>query len=136
MGRIALRPHHRTQHAIGKKVGTNYYVHTEGPVKCMHCGHTKHGEVEFHLGKQSAGWDFTFHADHTWTPDNAYERWCETLTTGTIADEYGTVYTVAEMIEISETRGNMQHRTYNKALPATQFFVDQSCREWIVGEFC
>lgn len=41
-------------------MGTNYYLRFPEPPKCPHCG--RHDAArQLHIGKQSAGWRFSFH---------------------------------------------------------------------------
>lgn len=63
-------------------MGTNYYTKTE---KCPHCGHRPEG---IHLGKSSAGWQFSFQYNGGKFYKNVEEMkvW---LKDKTIENEYG-----------------------------------------------
>lgn len=43
----------------------------------------------WHLGKQSAGWPFIFHADEEWSSGETLGCWLARAASGPIVDEYG-----------------------------------------------
>jgi hypothetical protein len=86
-------------------MGKNYYW---TPDPCPTCGH---GET-IHIGKSSAGWQFSFHG----TDDiRSWENWQAILAgKGTIADEYGVELTLDEFRSVVEDRGGglLNHHDY------------------------
>jgi len=78
-------------------VGTNYYVDTPScPNACEHCSESE----RIHLGKSSMGWQFLFRADPDWPQDEAFALWVRRALSGTITDEYGRAYTLAQLIDL------------------------------------
>jgi len=64
------------------KVGTNYYVAKN---KCECC---KRFDKEYHIGKSSFGWAFSFQG-YRWNKLISWRNWKEFLKTEHIVDEYG-----------------------------------------------
>jgi len=76
-------------------MGTNYYVKT---TKCNCCGHTPE---QLHIGKSSAGWQFSFHS----TKDiRSYKQWLEYLKDEVIEDEYGDVVSLEVFKELVKAK--------------------------------
>jgi len=90
-------------------MGTNYYM-TVG--QCKSCGRS---ESELHIGKSSAGWNFSLNTH----PDNGIESladWQAAWSTNTIRDEYcrtitpeGMMQTITERAQYSPDRPLIRH---------------------------
>ena len=79
-------------------MGTNYYVRFD---PCTACGHA---EIEYHIGKSSAGWCFALHVD----PVKSIESLNDIellLIDNPIYDEYDQLITVEDMQKIITMRG-------------------------------
>lgn len=63
-------------------MGTNYYVTTN------HCEHCDRYDEEYHIGKSSFGWSFSFHGYRA-ERLVSWAAWKEFLKDKTIMDEYG-----------------------------------------------
>lgn len=86
-------------------MGTNYYVQTE---RCDKCG--RHDD-DIHLGKSSAGWQFSFQYNGGKYYKNVREmkKW---LKDKIIKDEYGeTISTIDfwKMVKAKQTPNNLNH---------------------------
>lgn len=78
-------------------MGTNYYVRTNNcDSPCEHCTENK----QTHLGKASKGWEFLFHANPVWTPDNSMANWIDLAKSGQISDEYGRPISFSELLRV------------------------------------
>lgn len=89
-------------------MGTNYYVKT---TKCNCCGHTPE---QLHIGKSSAGWQFSFHS----TKDiRSYKQWLEYLKDEVIEDEYGDVVSLEVFKELVKAKSfeDRNHAEYMMA---------------------
>ena len=92
-----------------KIMGTNYYVRV--PVlKCPHCGHdTPEGFEDFHIGKDSSGWEFSFqgYKNHPTMPEiSSINDWITFLDAKKIVDEHNQEITVPEFIDlVKKSRG-------------------------------
>lgn len=79
-------------------MGTNYYLIRE---TCPHC----HSEERLHIGKSSAGWDFTLRV-HEDGPKNLEDWIRRFLANGVkIFDEYGKEVSVQDMLKVILVRG-------------------------------
>ena len=87
-------------------MGTNYYAITN---ECAACG--RHDVI--HLGKSSAGWQFTFQYNGGRLYKNVREmkRW---LSGKVIHDEYGQLVTHADFWKMVENK--QKHEPHNHAL--------------------
>ena len=100
-------------------MGTNYYVATN------HCECCKRYDEEFHIGKSSMGWAFTFRGYPTFKLES-WKQWKEFLKDKTIMDEYGDSMTYDSFVDMIETykapgyinphtgRKNQQHNEAGK----------------------
>ena len=80
-------------------MGTNYYLTEKPPCEC--CGREYPNR---HIGKSSIGWCFSLHV-YPEDDINNLEDWKTLLQAGgCILDEYGTVISVARMLEIITDR--------------------------------
>lgn len=79
-------------------MGTNYYTEEDPP--CAHCGR---GGTEFHIGKSSAGWAFTFapYPEHGLT---TWAAWKQFLAPRVIKNEYGDVVPLDDLAELVEAK--------------------------------
>jgi hypothetical protein len=76
-------------------MGTNYYVVKN---KCECCGRLDH---EYHIGKSSHGWAFTFQG-YIWVKLTSWQAWKKFLETQEIVDEYGDVVPYDEFVNMVE----------------------------------
>lgn len=87
-------------------MGTNYYIRTPGCKEaCPHCAESE----LIHLGKSSMGWKFGFRSPTGAPRDEAYVRWhalidVYLLNGAHIEDEYGTVVTKQELLDLIESK--------------------------------
>lgn len=100
----------------GGVMGTNYYWHIPGN-PCSACGHDA-DKGDYHIGKSSAGWTFSFHA----VPElgvASYRDWLRTFAAsphGKIVDEYGREHSVADFVVLVEgKRDGKNHTQYVRA---------------------
>lgn len=89
-------------------MGTNYYTKTNS---CPTCGHKPHG---IHLGKSSAGWQFSFQYNGGQYYKNIKEMraW---LKDKEIEDEYGDSVThnvFWSMVKSKQKKSNLNHARY------------------------
>lgn len=77
-------------------MGTNYYVIKN---KCECC---KRYDQEYHIGKASGGWAFSFQG-YTWNKLTSWKDWKEFLKDQQIVDEYGEEISYNEFVEMVET---------------------------------
>lgn len=81
-------------------MGTNYYW-TPDPAACPTCGHK--AEI-IHIGKSSAGWEFSFHGT---AKIRSYASWKNVFKgKGHIEDEYGDRLTPEQFDKIVTDRGD------------------------------
>lgn len=91
------------------KMGTNYYAHTD---VCSHCGR---GSEEYHIGKSSYGWSFSFQALEDYEAPfshtiDTYEKWLRALEKCVIRDEYGEEISLEDFKAFVEAkRGGRNH---------------------------
>lgn len=94
-------------------MGTNYYVTKD---KCECC---KRSTREYHIGKSSGGWAFSFQG-YPWNKLTSWKAWKEFLKGETIEDEYGDPVPYDEFVKMVESykapgfcndagRVNLQH---------------------------
>lgn len=94
-------------------MGTNYYVIKD---KCECC---KRSTREYHIGKSSGGWAFSFRG-HPWNKLTSWQAWKEFLKGQAIEDEYGDQVPYDEFVKMVESykapgfrsktgRVNLQH---------------------------
>jgi hypothetical protein len=83
-----------------RKMGTNYYAPARPDCDC--CGR---GYEPLHIGKSSGGWKFLFapYPDLGLTSWKAWKSYLES-TSSIIEDEYGQTVTLAELIELVESK--------------------------------
>ena len=75
-------------------MGCNYYWIEN---KCECCGR----QDELHIGKSSAGWQFTFRG-YEYENIHSYKDWVNRLTNteGQIVDEYGHEHTIKDLLDL------------------------------------
>ena len=94
-------------------MGTNYYVIKD---KCECC---KRSTREYHIGKSSFGWAFSFQG-YPWNKLTSWKAWKEFLKDQTIEDEYGDPVSYEDFVKMVESykapgfrsetgRVNLQH---------------------------
>lgn len=99
-------------------MGTNYYVAKN------HCECCNRYDEEYHIGKASYGWAFTFQG-YKAERLISWQDWKEFLKTQTIKDEYGDTIDYDGFVELIETwkspdfvredgRKNLQHNEQGK----------------------
>jgi hypothetical protein len=102
----------------GAMMGTNYYVIKD---KCECCNRSTR---EYHIGKLSYGWAFSFQG-YPWVKLTSWKQWKEFLKDQLIEDEYGDHVTYEELVRIVEQfasphfvnsngRKNLQHNTESR----------------------
>jgi hypothetical protein len=77
-------------------MGTNYYVRKN---HCECCGRS---DQEYHIGKSSYGWAFTFQG-YPWMHLTSWQQWKEFLKDEVIVDEYGEVMQYEKFVQMLET---------------------------------
>ena len=80
-------------------MSTNFYA-VEFTGSCPTCGHEASSSRR-HIGKRSSGWTFALHI----YPDegiNSIEDWKLIFDDKSIVDEYGNMFSAAEMVDIIE----------------------------------
>lgn len=77
-------------------MGTNYYVAKN---KCECCNRY---DEEYHIGKASYGWAFTFQG-YPWNKLTSWKQWKEFLKNQTIVDEYGEQVSYEWFVNLIET---------------------------------
>lgn len=77
-------------------MGTNYYVAKN---ICEHC---KRHDEEYHIGKSSVGWAFSFQG-YRWNKLVSWKAWKEFLKDQTIVNEYGEVVPYSTFVAMVET---------------------------------
>jgi hypothetical protein len=77
-------------------MGTNYYVAKN---KCDCCKRVDH---EYHIGKSSYGWAFSFQG-YKWNNLTSWKQWKEFLKNQQIIDEYGDDVSYEEFVTMVET---------------------------------
>lgn len=99
-------------------MGTNYYVAKN---KCDCCNRY---DEEYHIGKSSHGWAFSFQG-YKWNNLTSWKQWKEFLKDQTIVDEYGEQKDYDWFVQMVETykspnfvnengRKNLQHNAQGK----------------------
>lgn len=99
-------------------MGTNYYVAKN---KCDCC---KRYDEEYHIGKSSFGWAFSFQG-YRWNKLTSWKAWKEFLKDQMIIDEYGDTISYEDFVTMVETykspnyvhengRKNLQHNEQGK----------------------
>ena len=81
-------------------MGTNYYLLKPESPPCKHCGRTD-PEVRLHIGKQSGGWEFSFHAIED-EGIESFDDWKKKFfadATAMIVDEYGRIHEKNDFIK-------------------------------------
>ena len=97
-------------------MGTNYYVEKN---RCDCC---KRSDREYHIGKSSWGWAFSFQG-YRWNKLTSWKQWKEFLKDQSIVDEYGELVSYEEFVNMVETykapgfvredgHVNLQHNAY------------------------
>lgn len=77
-------------------MGTNYYVVKN---KCDCCGRS---DIEYHIGKASYGWAFSFQG-YSWNKLTSWRNWKEFLKNQIIENEYGERVDYNWFVEMVET---------------------------------
>lgn len=77
-------------------MGTNYYVATN------HCECCDRYDTEYHIGKSSYGWSFSFHG-YREERLVSWDTWKEFLKDRRIVDEYGDLIDYDEFVKMIET---------------------------------
>lgn len=83
-------------------MGTNYYV-----IK-NNCPHCKRCDEEYHIGKASYGWAFSFQG-YPYMKLTSWKQWKEFLKDQQIQDEYGEAVAYTDFVEMVE---NYKSPTY------------------------
>lgn len=78
-------------------MGTNYYVATN------HCEHCNRFSEEYHIGKSSYGWSFTFRGYRHRDTLTSWSEWKEYLKDKIIIDEYGERMDYESFVDMIET---------------------------------
>lgn len=76
-------------------MGTNHYVRKN------HCECCNRYDREYHIGKSSWGWAYTFQA-YPWNKLDSWKNWKEFLKNEVIIDEYGDVIDYDEFVSMVE----------------------------------
>jgi hypothetical protein len=76
-------------------MGTNFYVEKN---KCECCNRS---DREYHIGKSSHGWCFSFQA-YTWNSLTSWKAWKAFLVDQVIVDEYGEKISYDEFVSMVE----------------------------------
>lgn len=76
-------------------MGTNYYVIKD---KCHHCNR---GDRDYHIGKSSSGWAFTFQG-YPYSGLTSWKLWKKFLEDKLIEDEYGMEMSYEGFVELVE----------------------------------
>jgi len=123
-------------------MGTNYYIQTSEAKACPQCGYVTEG-TRIHIGKSSAGWEFSFHA----TPAlRSWKSWKQYLLehqrNNEIVNEYGMVFTIGEFANIVEKRwhqSDLRNATKESRDSEGQnkpgYFLDNQGHSFSEGEF-
>ena len=111
-------------------MGTNYYVKSK---TCECCGHKPE---QLHIGKNSYGWSFSFHAtDELMT----FEDWKIYLKDKIIVDEYGDEVTLEYFIDLVEVDKDKRNHTFycrqNHPYYSENLFLDPEGYSFTRGEF-
>ena len=77
-------------------MGTNYYVRKN---HCECCGRS---DREYHIGKSSYGWAFTFQG-YPWMHLTSWQQWKEFLKDQDIVNEYEDTVSYDKFVEMVET---------------------------------
>lgn len=83
-------------------MGTNYYVAKD------HCECCDRYDEEYHIGKSSMGWAFTFQG-YPAVRLTSWKQWKEFLKGQMIKDEYGDTMPYEEFVEMIETYKSPHH---------------------------
>jgi hypothetical protein len=97
-------------------VGTNYYVVKN---KCECC---KRFDEEYHIGKSSVGWAFSFQG-YKWNKLTSWSAWKEFLKSQSIVDEYGEEMKYndfCEMVEIYKAPGFIRDNGHTNLVHNTE----------------
>ena len=92
-------------------MGTNYFL------KKNYCPHCHRGRT-IHLGKTSCGWQFLFHKNRS---VKDYKSFCKFIKTGKIVDEYGSVVTEEEMLQIVNKPKDFLHHDHCEIIDGYDF---------------
>lgn len=104
-------------------MGTNYYVQRSCPEACAHCS-----LEDRHIGKRSAGWQFTFRAHQGITSRSDWESLIREP--AVVVDEYGQKITPEEFWTlVDQTRNGRQHQ------PGDASWVDPDGWDFLDVEF-
>lgn len=96
-------------------MGTNYYLKFKQPDPCPHCG--KFDAIpDMHIGKQSAGWRFSFHG-YREKGITSWNAWAAFLAANVgrgarIVDEYGKSLMLGEFIAAIRFTGKCHAELY------------------------
>ena len=93
-------------------MGTNYYLHFTQPAACSCCGHEEKVH-DLHIGKQSAGWRFSFHGVKeleltSWKAWKKFLRQAISVWGVFIVDEYGDMVPLMKFTEIVESTKHLK----------------------------
>lgn len=110
-------------------MGTNYYLRRG---VCHACGHP---EKEYHIGKSSCGWRFTFQAyNDTWDGfvATSAKDWKRETKDGVIADEYGRALPYGEFWDLvkKKRKEKLDHLEETR-----DGFHDPDGHSFIAGDF-
>lgn len=81
-------------------MGTNYYVNRGILTSLVR----REVRERTHLGKSSAGWKFIHKADPRWPQEDARQTWLTIASAGIIRDEYGTMFSLDELVRLIEAK--------------------------------
>lgn len=113
-----------SRHVHNWGMTTNYYLIKQ----VCECGK----EEEWHIGQMAPGWEFIFHANKDWKPDEYYEQWRDKIMKGIadgafISSEYrGRKMDFPELLEMIARARSGRDRNIDH---------DSNGRAWIAGEF-
>lgn len=117
-------------------MGTNYYLEiTPSPEKILEiCRLAINSNISslldlvtdlaedhrFHVGKQSAGWKFTWN-HHNWKYFNSEESHKQWLQSGKIVNEYGDQFTYEEFVNKIDPYNGLDYDSYRKTDEGRRF---------------
>lgn len=110
-------------------MGTNFYHEPLVGEVCSHCGRGDHADL-VHIGKSSAGWQFSFHATDE---IRSAAAWFTALERGKISDEYGLQWSLTDFRNMVERKRTDPHH-HAREYPA-HGFTDPEGYSFSDGEF-
>lgn len=117
-------------------MGTNYYWRPKPA--CKSCGREYLG---IHIGKSSAGWNFSLHIFNAIEYDNITKDirnladWKKLLKIGVIADEYGRLISYEDMIKEITEKALFNGKELKRHLNRTNSELSEETYDLIYGNF-